>query len=301
MTLYANQFVDLRGKLRQNEPMSAHTSWRVGGPAEWFYEPADVKDLRLFLRQVPNNIPIFWIGLGSNLLVRDAGIAGVVILTAGLLNEINILDNNRLFVEAGVSCAKVARLAARAGLTGSEFLAGIPGTFGGALAMNAGAWGGETWSFVRDVEILDRQGQRHHRYPKDYELGYRSVKGNKDEWFIAATLEFFPNQGEDGKAKIKELLKERAEKQPTGLPTCGSVFRNPPGDYAARLVEQDGWKGRCVGGACVSDKHANFIVNRNSATAADIETLIEQIRASVEQNTGISLIPEVRIVGNGKI
>ena len=304
MTLNANQFVDLRGKLRQNGPMSAHTSWRVGGPAEWFYEPADVDDLRQFLLQVPNNIPIFWIGLGSNLLVRDAGIAGIVILTAGLLNEINILDKNTLFVEAGVSCAKVARLAARAGLTGIEFLAGIPGTFGGALAMNAGAWGGETWSFVQSVEILDRQGQRFRRYPKDYEIAYRSVSsvnGNKDEWFIAATLELIPNQGkaEDGKAKIKELLKERAEKQPTGLPTCGSVFRNPPADYAARLVEQAGWKGRCVGGACVSEKHANFIVNRNnSATAADIETLIEQIRDSVEQNTGISLIPEVRIVGN---
>ena len=307
MTLDANQFVDLRGKLLQNEPMSAHTSWRVGGPAEWFYEPADVEDLRQFIRQVPNNIPIFWIGLGSNLLVRDAGIAGVVILTAGLLNEINILDNNTLFVEAGVSCAKVARLAARAGLTGSEFLAGIPGTFGGALAMNAGAWGGETWSYVQSVEILDRQGQRHRRYPKDYKIGYRSVtsvQANKDQWFIAATLELVPNQGkgegegQDGKAKIKELLKERAEKQPTGLPTCGSVFRNPPGDYAARLVEHAGWKGRCVGGACVSEKHANFIVNKNSATAADIETLIKQIRASVEQNTGISLIPEVRIVGN---
>ena len=301
MTLNANQFVDLRGKLRQNEPMSAHTSWRVGGPAEWFYEPADVEDLRQFIRQVPNNIPIFWIGLGSNLLVRDVGMAGIVILTAGLLNEIKILDKNTLFVEAGVSCAKVARLAARAGLTGIEFLAGIPGTFGGALAMNAGAWGGETWSFVQSVEILDRQGQRFRRYPKDYEISYRSVSsvnGNKDEWFIAATLELVPIQGQDGKAKIKELLKERAEKQPTGLPTCGSVFRNPPNDYAARLVEQAGWKGRCVGGACVSEKHANFIVNQNSATAADIETLIEQIRASVEQNTGISLIPEVRIVGN---
>jgi UDP-N-acetylmuramate dehydrogenase len=304
MTLDANQFVNLRGKLRQNEPMSAHTSWRVGGPAEWFYEPADVEDLRQFLRQVPNNIPIFWIGLGSNVLVRDAGIAGVVILTAGLLNNINILDQNRLFVEAGVSCAKVARLAAHSGLRGSEFLAGIPGTFGGALAMNAGAWGCETWSLVRNVEVLDRQGQRYRRYPKDYEIGYRSVTsvtGNQDEWFIAATLELFPNKGEEGKAKIQALLKERAEKQPTGLPTCGSVFRNPSDNYAARLVEQAGWKGRCVGGACVSEKHANFIVNQNSATAADIETLIEQIRASVEQNTGISLIPEVRIVGNGKI
>ncbi len=303
MILDANQFVNLRGKLRQNEPMSAHTSWRVGGPAEWFYEPADVEDLRQFLRQVPNNIPIFWIGLGSNLLVRDAGIAGVVILTAGLLNEIKILEQNRLFVEAGVSCAKVARFAMRAGLTGSEFFAGIPGTFGGALAMNAGAWGGETWLLVQNVDILDRQGQRHRRSPKDYKIGYRSVTsltGNQDEWFIAATLELFPSQGEDAKAKIQALLKKRAEKQPTGLPTCGSVFRNPSGDYAARLIEQAGWKGRCIGGACVSEKHANFIVNQNSATAAEIETLIEQIRASVEENTGISLIPEVRIIGNGK-
>ncbi len=287
--------VGLRGTLRHNEPMSEHTSWRVGGPAEWFYEPADMEDLAHFLLKIPHNISVFWLGLGSNLLVRDAGIRGVVILTTGLLNEIKLLDDKTLYIEAGVSSSKVARFAARAGLGGTEFLVGIPGTFGGALAMNAGAWGGETWSLVREVKTLDRQGLQHHRQVTDYEIGYRNVKGPKNEWFVAATLQLTPTQ--DGKAKIQTLLKQRNEKQPIGLPSCGSVFRNPPGDYAARLIEQAGWKNRCVGGACVSEKHANFIINKNGATAADIESLIEQIKTSIKQHFGISLISEVHIVG----
>ncbi len=290
--------VGLRGNLRHNEPLSEHTSWRVGGPAQWFYEPADVLDLAHFMQQLPDDIPVFWLGLGSNLLVRDGGIPGVVILTAGLLNEIKLLDDNILRVEAGVSCAKLARFAARAcGLGGTEFLAGIPGSFGGALAMNAGAWGKETWSFVQGVETLNRQGQSRKRQVTDYEIGYRRVKGPENEWFVAATLQLSP-ASEEGKAKIQALLKERNEKQPIGLPSCGSVFRNPPGDYAARLIEEAGWKGHCEGGACVSEKHANFIINCNQATAADIESLIEQIKASIEQKYSISLIPEVRIVGD---
>jgi len=297
--LHTNPFnvVGLRGKLRHNEPMSEHTSWRVGGPAQWFYEPADVIDLGQFLQQLPNQIPVFWLGLGSNILVRDGGIPGVVILTAGLLNEITLLTDNKLYVEAGVSCAKVARFAARAGLTGTEFLAGIPGTFGGALSMNAGAWGWETWSLVRGVETLDRQGQPHHRLVTDYRVAYREVNGPKDEWFIAATLQLLPDKDKQGKTKIQALLKRRNEKQPMGLPTCGSVFRNPAGDYAARLIEQAGWKGRGVGGASVSEKHANFIVNHNSASAADIEQLIEQIRADIKQRYGANLISEVHIIG----
>ncbi|RKZ52828.1 MAG: UDP-N-acetylenolpyruvoylglucosamine reductase [Candidatus Parabeggiatoa sp. nov. 3] len=290
-------YVGLRGNLRHNEPLSEHTSWRVGGPAQWFYEPADVLDLAHFMQQLPDDIPVFWLGLGSNLLVRDGGIPGVVILTAGLLNEIKLLDDNTLRVEAGVSCAKLARFVARARcFGGTEFLAGIPGTFGGALAMNAGAWGKETWSFVQEVETLNRQGQPRSRQVTDYEIGYRRVKGPENEWFVAATLQLSPTS-EEGKAKIQALLKERNEKQPIGLPSCGSVFRNPPGDYAARLIEQAGWKGRCEGGACVSEKHANFIINCNNALAADIESLIEQIKASIEQKYSISLIPEVRIVG----
>jgi UDP-N-acetylmuramate dehydrogenase len=299
----SDNFNNLRGKLRQNEPMSAHTSWRVGGPAQWFYEPADITDLTQFLQQLPAKLPIFWLGLGSNLLVRDGGIPGVVILTAGLLNKIHLLENNILYVEAGVSSAKVARFAQRANLTGTEFLAGIPGTFGGALAMNAGAWDQETWPLVQSVETLDRQGQHHQRQIADYDIGYRSVKGKKDEWFIAAKLQLTAKTEEDdknGKEKIQALLKQRNEKQPMGLPSCGSVFRNPPGDYAARLIEQSGWKGRCIGGACVSEKHANFIINSNAATAADIENLIEQIKNSIKQKYQISLIPEVHIVGKPK-
>jgi len=300
--------VGLRGKLRHFEPMARHTSLRVGGPAQWFYEPASQADLAQLLRQLAIDIPVFWLGLGSNLLVRDGGIDGVVILTAGLLNEIKILNdkeisNNNatlLYIEAGVSSAFVARFAARAGLTGTEFLAGIPGTFGGALAMNAGAWGDDTWSLVLSVETLNRQGQIHHRTVTDYEVGYRHVCGPKNEWFVAATLQLQHGDPKlvQGNAKIAALMKQRSEKQPIGLPTCGSVFRNPPGDYAARLIEQAGWKGKCVGGACVSDKHANFIINRNALKSANIENLIEQIKTSVKHKFGIELTPEVIIIGN---
>jgi len=298
-TIYANHFElsGLRGTLRHHEPMSQHTSWRVGGPAQWFYEPADLNDLIGFMQQLPNEMAVFWLGLGSNLLVRDGGIAGVVIVTTGLLNEIALVDSHTLCVQAGVSCAKVARFAAQAGLGGSEFLAGIPGTFGGALALNAGAWGGETWALVQSVETLDRQGQQHHRTLVDYEIGYRSVKGPPNEWFVMATLKLTSKPTQEGQAQIRSLLNQRQKKQPIGLATCGSVFRNPPGDYAARLIEQAGWKGHGIGGAVVSEKHANFIVNQDKATATEIEDLIVAIKASVAKQFGIHLVEEVHIVG----
>jgi UDP-N-acetylmuramate dehydrogenase len=301
-----DNMVNLRGKLRHNESMAKHTSLRVGGAAQWFYEPLDRFDLAQLLQQLAISVPIFWLGLGSNLLVRDGGINGIVILTVGL-NKIRILANETYLinVETGVSCAKLARFAARARLTGTEFLAGIPGSFGGALAMNAGAWGFETWKLVQSVETLDRQGQFHRHDKADYKTGYRHVKGPKNEWFINAVLQLSEKlraksekELKEGNAEIQTLIQKRNESQPIGLPTCGSVFRNPPGDYAARLIEQAGWKGRCVGGACVSDKHANFIVNHNCATAANIENLIEQIKLSVKQNFGVDLIPEVVVVGN---
>jgi len=287
----------LRGNLRHNEPLSKHTTWRVGGPAEWFYEPADLEDLMQFMRELQPDQSIFWLGLGSNLLVRDGGIRGITILTAGLLNEISVLDKNCLHIEAGVSCAKVARFATRSGLGGLEFLAGIPGTFGGALAMNAGAFGGDTWALVRSVETLDKAGEHHHRSLADYEISYRSVKGPKNEWFIAATLQLHPNIDNDVQTKIRALIEKRNKTQPIGLPSCGSVFRNPPDDYAARLIEEAGWKGFCEGNACVSEKHANFIINQGSATARDIENLILKIQASIKEKYNIELIPEVHIVG----
>jgi len=304
----------LRGKLRQNEPLAKHTTWRVGGLSEWFYQPADVLDLAHFLQQLPLNIPVFWMGLGSNLLIRDGGIPGVVIHTAGLLNTLKLLENTnkgtQIYLEAGVSCAKLARFAARQGLSGSEFLAGIPGTLGGALTLNAGAWGQNIWTLVTQVETLNRQGQRQQRTPQDYEIGYRQVHltpesktclgllENENEWFTAATLQLTTNTAvAENQAKIKALLQKRNETQPIGLPSGGSVFRNPPGDYAGRLIEQAGWKGRHLGGAYVSEKHANFIINQKHATAKDIETLIENIRESIQTKYGINLIPEVHIVG----
>lgn len=286
-----------RGELRENESMARHTSWRAGGAAERFYAPADIDDLAAFLADCAEDEPLFWLGLGSNLLVRDGGIKGTVIYTSGLLNELQSLDATGIRAEAGVSCAKVARFAARAGLTGCEFLAGIPGTMGGALAMNAGAFGGETWNIVRAVETIDRHGERRVRRPREYEIAYRSVKGPRGEWFIAAHLDLRAGDVQAGQRRIKELLAKRGASQPTSQPSCGSVFRNPLGDHAARLIEACGLKGHCIGAACVSEKHANFIINSGGARAADIEALIEYVKDKVKLEHGVDLIREVHIVG----
>lgn len=298
--MVAEQQAVLRGELLHKEPMARHTSWRVGGQADSYYRPADIEDLAVFLHQLPVDEPLTWLGLGSNLLVRDGGIRGTVISVSGLLNDISLQDGGLIRAEAGVSCAKLARFAARAGLTGAEFFAGIPGTVGGALAMNAGAFGGETWPLVVRVETMDRQGRRHLRTPADYEIAYRSVKGIEDEWFVAAQLQLQSGDVEAGQARIKELLAKRGATQPTTQASCGSVFRNPEGDYAARLIEQCGLKGTCIGGACVSDKHANFIVNTGNATAADIESLIEKVARTVQKECGVSLVHEVHIIGEAE-
>jgi len=290
-----------RGELRYDESMARHTSWRAGGPARRFYKPADLADLCVFLQDLDPDEPLLWVGLGSNLLVRDGGFRGTVIYTFGALTALDWLDDKTLRVEAGVSCARVARETTRRGLTGVEFLAGIPGTMGGALAMNAGAFGGETWEVVKAVETLEGQGRRHLRLPDEYEVGYRSVKGPAGEWFVAAELELKPGDAEESLAKIKRLLAQRGASQPTSLPNAGSVFRNPVGDHAARLIEACGLKGACVGGACVSDKHANFIINTGNASAADIESLIKRVALTVEREQGVALEREVRIVGEAKV
>lgn len=287
----------LRGKLLFNEALARHTSWRVGGPARCFYQPADRADLVVFLQQLEPREPLLWLGLGSNLLVRDGGFRGTVIATQGALDGLDWLDARRLHVESGVSCAKVARSAARAGLCGVEFLAGIPGTLGGALAMNAGAFGGETWQRVVQVETLDRQGQVRVRLPHEFEIGYRQVRGPAGEWFLAAVLALEPGDIEASRRAIRELLERRAATQPTRQPSCGSVFRNPPGEHAARLIETSGLKGLRLGGAQVSEKHANFIINTGDAKAADMEDLIYEVQRVVEARTGVRLTPEVRMVG----
>jgi UDP-N-acetylmuramate dehydrogenase len=290
----------LRGELRYDEPLSAHTTWRVGGPARRFYRPADREDLLAFLRQLEPDEPLFWLGLGSNLLVRDGGYPGTVIATQGCLGQMVWRDDDRLNVEVGVACAKIARMAARAGRVGVEFLAGIPGTLGGALAMNAGAFGGETWRRVLRVETVDRFGEIREREPGEFEIGYRHVVGQAGEWFLSAELLLEPGNVEAAQREIKRLLERRAATQPSRQPSCGSVFRNPPEDYAARLIESVGLKGRRIGGAQVSQKHANFIVNTGEASAADIEQLIALVQYEVEMATGVKLVTEVHRIGEAR-
>ena len=280
--------------------MARHVSWRAGGRAERFYVPADVADLGVFLASLPPGEPLLFVGLGSNLLVRDGGFAGSVVLMhdARLHAE---LRGELVYAQAGVAAPKVARFAARHARSGAEFLAGIPGTVGGALAMNAGCYGGETWQIVERVETIDRQGRVFSRLKSEFDIGYRHCGSPREEWFVAACFSLQPGDGEASRARIKELLARRIASQPLSLPNAGSVFRNPPGDHAARLIEACGLKGFARGGARVSEKHANFIVNPDGAArAADIEFLIEAVRDKVQQKTGIDLVREVRIVGEAQ-
>lgn len=290
---------ELKGRVLYHEPLAKHTTWRVGGPADVFFKPADKQDLALFLKTLAANMPVFWLGLGSNVLVRDGGLRAAVIETHGALSELHRVNETEVWCDAGVPCAKLAKQCVKWNLGPAEFFAGIPGTLGGALAMNAGAFGGETWPHVVAVETIDHHGELHRRPAGDYRVSYRHVVGPTDEWFVGAQLKFTQRSGalESGEADIRALLARRKETQPIGEPSCGSVFTNPPDHFAARLIEGAGLKGFRIGGAVVSSKHANFIINEGAATAADIEQLIEHVKATVNERYGIELKPEVRIVG----
>lgn len=336
----------LRGRLKFNEPMSRHTSWRTGGVAERFYQPADLDDLRAFLSVLPADEPLVVVGLGSNLLVRDGGIRGTVLLMHGALRKLCLEKGGLIYAQAGVPGAKLARFAALHDLSGAEFFAGIPGTLGGMLAMNAGCYGGETWRNIERLQVMTHSGETRICKPEEYEIGYRSVRRleaagkamgerseerrteengassertfptGKDEeaghssvirsslcslpaqeLFVGAWFRFATGDGEVARRKIKELLSRRIASQPLNLPNAGSVFRNPPNDHAARLIELCGLKGRQIGAAQVSEKHANFIVNKGGASAADIEGLISLVRATVKEQTGVLLHAEVKIIG----
>jgi UDP-N-acetylmuramate dehydrogenase len=288
---------EFQARVRRDEPLSRHTSWHVGGPAEVFFNPRSREDLASFLRSVPESVPIHWIGLGSNLLVRDGGLAGIVISTHGTLDALQRLAETAVRGEAGVACARIARQCIKWGLGPAEFFAGIPGTLGGALAMNAGAFGGETWAHVRAVETIDRKGRTHRRAVSEYRVSYREVIAPvPEEWFLAAELTFERRPGAHAD-EVHKLLAQRKASQPIGEWSCGSVFTNPPGDHAARLIEAAGLKGFRIGGASVSQKHANFIINHGEASAQDLERLIGHVRDTVERVHGVALKPEVRIVG----
>ena len=291
---------DFQLRVRRDEPMSKHTSWRVGGPAEVFFTPRDRDDLASFLRTLPASVPVHWVGLGSNLLVRDGGVRGVVVCTHGAFNRLERLAQKRVYCGAGVPCAKLARQCGTWDLGPAEFLVGIPGTFGGALAMNAGAYGHETWRMVSSVEVIDRRGTVRTRVRDEYEIGYRHVRGPaREEWFLGAEIEL-ERRDPANAGSVRELNERRKRTQPLGAWSCGSVFTNPPGDHAARLIESVGLKGHRIGGAVVSSLHANFILNEGSATARDLEELILHVQAMVERMHGVRLVPEVRIVGEAR-
>jgi UDP-N-acetylmuramate dehydrogenase len=291
----------LRGTLTRNAPLAKFTSWRAGGTADTLYRPADRDDLALFLRQLPAGEPLLVLGLGSNTLVRDGGVRGTVVVMHNPGATLAVSDG-LIYADAGLASPKLARFAAMHGCAEAEFLAGVPGTVGGALAMNAGCYGGETWRHVARVETLDRRGEFVVTTPADYAIGYRSVRQRDGTAvtgiFTAAWFRFPEGDPVQARARIKELLSKRIAAQPLALPNAGSVFRNPPGDHAARLIEACGLKGHALGAARVSEKHANFIVNPGGhARAADIEALIALVRATVAAKTGVDLEAEVRIVG----
>lgn len=291
----------LRGELQREASLARYTTWRCGGVADRLYKPHDREDLAAFIRQLPPDEPLTCIGLGSNLLIRDGGVRGTVVVLHPALGALEMRDG-LIYAEAGVASPKVARFAATHGRAEAEFLTGIPGTVGGALAMNAGCYGGETWRYVVRVEVLTRSGDFERRPSSEYAIGYRSVRrlGGRapDELFTAAWFAFPEGDAEFARERIRALLKRRIASQPLDLPNAGSVFRNPQGDHAARLIEACGLKGYTSGGARVSEKHANFIVNPHGlARAADIENIIAHVRATVAAMTGIELEPEVRSIG----
>lgn len=302
--------IETKGELLPNLNLSKYNTWHVGGQVDYAYKPRDLADLQLFFKQlyiIDPEINITWLGLGSNVLIRDGGLSGVLILSNagknGGLNNLSLLEPGQVYVGAGVPCAKLAKFLADAKFPIGAFWAGIPGTMGGALAMNAGCYGYETWEFVKKVQVLTRKGELLDLYPEDFKISYRHLesKNNIGEfWFVNAWLELPEDTELCGRQEIKKLLNKRSSSQPIGLFSGGSVFKNPEGDYSARLIEQAGLKGYKIGGASISEKHANFIINDKTATAADIEQLILYVQAEVFNKFNIKLEPEVKLMGENK-
>ena len=287
-----------KGILQQQVDLKRFNTWKIGGPAEKFYWPHDLPDLQYFLSTLPADEPLTWIGLGSNTLIRDQGIKGTVILTQGALRELSLVSDNCVRAEAGVASAQVARFAAKHGLTGCEFLAGIPGSVGGNLVMNAGACGGETWDTVKAVETINHRGEVTVRSKSEFEISYRSMKGLAErEWFAAAIFELTPCDATIAQANIKAIVDHRAATQPASEPCCGCVFKNPEGNYASKMIDELGLKGTQMGGLRISDKHANFMINTGGATAKDVEDMIQLVREKVRSAYGVELNTEVKMVG----
>ncbi|MDC0223365.1 UDP-N-acetylmuramate dehydrogenase [Gammaproteobacteria bacterium] len=278
----------------QNELLASHTSWKIGGRADIFFSPNSRDELSEFLKS--NDCSITWLGNGTNILIRDGGVRGAVISTKKSFNNIQLLDRSNCKVEAGVSCFELAMHAVKNNIGPAAFFSGIPGSIGGALTMNAGCFGHETWEFVKSIEVIDRNGEIHHLDPKEFSISYRSVSFPFPLWFLSCDMTF-PDKGVTTMEELKSMRNSRIERQPLTENTCGSVFKNPDGNHAGDLIERSGLKGFRIGGCSVSEKHANFIVNDKRATARDIETLINHIQNTVKDRFGIDLDTEVRIIG----
>ena len=286
----------VQGRLRKNVSLKEFNTWKVGGNAEFLFEPYNLEDLVIFLDLVTNE-KITFLGNGSNVLIRDNGIEGFVVYLKNSLNNFYLDDNGKFTFEAGLSCMKIAQISARENYTGLEFLCGIPGTLGGALRMNAGCNGGNIWSNVASVVLINKKGNLITKSRNDFNVSYRNVELDENNFFVSASFDLKENKLKNSLDIIKGLLKNRRISQPTGQPSCGSVFKNPNSDSAGRILDSLGLKGYRIGGAYISEKHANFIITEKSAKSNDIEELISFIQNKVLEKKKILLETEVKFVG----
>lgn len=286
----------IQGVYLFNEPLDRYTTLRIGGPAEVLYKPLNFADLAIFLGGKPQDMALTLLGEGSNILVRDGGIQGVVVHLGQGCDTVTV-SGTQLRAEAGASTGKVARLARQAGLTGVEFLCGVPGSMGGALKMNAGCYGSELVDVLTAVEVLDPAGNLHTLAPADLGFAYRQSHLPAGWIFVAAQLALQPGDEAAIRQRMREINRQRAASQPLALPNAGSLFKNPPGQKAWQLIDAAGCRGLRRGDAQVSEKHCNFFVNLGHATAADLENLAEEVRAKVKAHSGQQLEWEVRRLG----
>ena len=296
----SNSWQNVRGKLTPMAALDKLTWFGVGGASDWLFEPADLNDLISLLQNCPHDIPVNIIGAGSNTLIRDGGVAGIMIKLTGFFQEIHIEHPNKIIAGAGVSDAELARFAAKNDLTGLEFLIGIPGTIGGGLKMNAGANGGEFKQIITHAFAVDRNGNQHKVSVDDLKMDYRHTQTPDDWIFTHAEFKTLPGEKQIIRQKMKQNLAHRADAQPIGKRTGGSTFANPKNHKAWQLIDAAGCRGLKLGGAQISEKHCNFLINNGAATASDIENLGLQICERVKQNSGIELRWEIKRIGRTK-
>ena len=281
---------------RKDEPMKKHTTFRIGGPARFFYVPKNIEELKLIIQYCKNEkLKYMIIGNGSNMLFLDEGFDGAVICVGSSMGNINV-DNISIYAEAGALLSKVALSARDAGLTGMEFAAGIPGTIGGAIVMNAGAYGGEMKDIVSFVDILEADGNLRRYSNEEMQFGYRRSIVDADKVVVGVGLKLACGNVDDINARMDELKTARVSKQPLEFPSAGSTFKRPEGYFAGKLIDDCGLRGYRVGGAMVSEKHCGFVINYDNATAKDVLKLIDDVKNKVYDEYNVLLEPEVRIV-----